>query len=175
MRQARSSAGSLRAELVAINRAFRDSVERSEVVFLSGALGARLDQRDDTIAYLRVLDAIEAISRRDRAAAQQTATRVDEFAVTTEQILTVAIVGSGAGIALGGVAIDCVATQTDQSTDVVCNVLSDGDFDRTVPEFSGDEFGQSARLLRERAGKWDSSRKSRAGVRPFLLAADSGK
>ena len=59
MRQARSSAGSLRAELVAINRAFRDSVERSEVVFLSGALGARLDQRDDTIAYLRVLDAIE--------------------------------------------------------------------------------------------------------------------
>ena len=44
----------------------------------------------------RVLDAIETLTRRDAAAAQQTAARAEQLAATTERVLLTAIVGAAA-------------------------------------------------------------------------------
>ena len=161
MGQALSSAGSPRAELVvAINQAFENFVARAEPVLRSGAVGSRVEQQGDTVAFGRVLTAIEALTRRDGAAAQQTAARVEELAATTERVLVSAIIGAVLLSLVVAWRLTAALLKPIKALTSSVMAVGEGDLDRTVPEFSRDELGQLARAFNAMAAKLRSYREA---------------
>jgi len=127
-------------------------------------LGARSDQRDDTVAYVRVLAAMETLRRRDRVAVQHTATRDEKLAATSERVLIIAMVGAVLLALVGARRLTAALLKPIKALPSSAMALGEGDRDRTAPEFTGDELGQLTRLHRERSRWWDSGRKCRTGV-----------
>jgi NtrC-family two-component system sensor histidine kinase KinB len=145
MGQSVDSGGSTRAGLVAaIDETFRDFAARGETIFRAGGLGSLTDQRRDSTTLYRVQEAIEALNRRDSAAAQQTAARVDQLAESTEKNILLAI---GAAVLLSiFVAWRLAASLLRPIKALTASAVAvgEGDLDRKLPLFSTDELGQLA-------------------------------
>lgn len=154
MGQAVSSVGSPRAALVAsLEEAFREFTVRAEPVLTAGGMGSRTDLQREEAALLRVLAAIEALTLRDAAAAQQTAVRVGQLAATTERVLLIAIVGAVGLSVLVSWRLTAALLKPIKALTASAVAVGDGDLERKVPEFSGDELGQLARAFNTMAEK----------------------
>ena len=161
MGQVHSSAGSPRATLVgSLDRAFQDFLARSETALRAGGAGSRNDQQGDATALFRVLDAIETLTRRDAAAAQQTAARVEQLAVTTERVLLTAIVGAVALSIFVAWRLASSLLKPIKALTASAVAVGEGDLDRAVPEFSGDELGQLARAFNTMSARLRSYREA---------------
>lgn len=154
MGQAHSSAGSPRAALVAtLDQAFQEFAGRAETVLRTGVGGSRADQKADSLAFFRVREALETITRRDAAAAQQTAVRVEQLAATTERVLLTAILGAVVLSIFVGWRMAASLLRPIKALTVSAVAMGEGDLDRTVPEFSSDELGQLARAFNTMSAK----------------------
>ena len=161
MGQAHSSAGSPRAALVAtLDRAFQEFTARAEPALRSGAAGSRGDQQADAAAVFRMLEAIETLTRRDAAAAQQTAARVEQLAATTERVLLTAIVGAVVLSIFVAWRLAASLLKPIKALTISAVAVGEGDLDRAVPEFSGDELGQLARAFNTMSAKLRSYREA---------------
>ncbi len=154
MGQTLGSVGSPRATLVAaLDEAFRSFTARVEPVLEGGGAGSLTDQKRDAAALFRVFDAIESLTRRDAAAAQQTAARAEQLAATTERVLLTAILGAVVLSIFVAWRLAASLLKPIQALTVSAVALGEGDLDRTVPEFSRDELGQLARAFNTMAAK----------------------
>lgn len=161
MEQAHSSAGSPRATLVvSLDRAFQDFLARSATALRAGGAGSRSDQQGDATALFRVLDAIETLTRRDAAAAQQTAARAEQLAATTERVLLTAIVGAAALSIFVAWRLAASLLKPIKALTASAVAVGEGDLDRPLPEFSGDELGQLARAFNTMSAKLRSYREA---------------
>ncbi len=161
MGQAVSSVGSSRSVLVsALDEAFRDFVTKSEPVLAAGGLGARTDLSREEAALYRVLAAIETLTKRDAAAAQQTAARVEQLAATTERILITAIVGAVVLAVFVSWWLAAALLRPIKALTASAVAVGEGDLDRTVPEYSRDELGQLGRTFNVMAAKLRSYREA---------------
>ncbi len=161
MGQTLSSVGSPRAVLVtALDEAFRDFVAGAEPVLTSGGMGGRTDLQREEAALFRVLAAIEMLTKRDAAAAQQTAARVEQLAATTERVLITAI----AGAVVLSVAVSwwlaAALLRPIKALTASAVAVGEGDLERTVPEFSRDELGQLGRTFNTMAARLRSYREA---------------
>lgn len=149
-----SSAGSPRSKLVEeIDEAFEDFVKRSEAVFRFGGGGRLGEQARDSSAYFRVIETIEALTRRDSAAARETEGRVQRLATTTEQGILIAI---GAAIVLSLFVAWRLAASLLRPIKLLTAsavAVGEGDLDREVPEFSTDELGQLGKAFNTMSAK----------------------
>ena len=154
MGQAHSSVGSSRALLVAaLDQAFQAYVDGAEQSFRAGGAGTLVETRENAAALFRVAEAIETLTRRDAAAAQQTAARVEQLAAATERVLIT--VSAGAVLMSILVAWWLAASLLRPIRALTASVvaLGEGDLERPVPEFSRDELGRLARAFNTMAGK----------------------
>ena len=152
--QVTSSVGSTRATLVvALDEAFRAYLAQAEPVVRSGGTGSLADQQREDAALFRLLDAIDALTKRDGLAALQTATRVEQLAATTERVLLTAIVGAVVLSVFMGWRMAASLLKPIQALTASAVAVGEGDLERTVPEFSADELGQLARAFNTMAGK----------------------
>lgn len=161
MGQAHSSAGSPRAALVeALDRAFQDFTVRAERVLQGAAAGSRADQQSDFTSLFRVHAAIETLTRRDAAAAQQTAARIEQLAATTERVLLIVIVGAVALSVIVAWRLAASLLRPIKALTASAVAVGEGDLERTVPEFSSDELGQLARAFNTMSAKLRSYREA---------------
>lgn len=153
MAQVVSSTGSPRAVLVAaLDQKFQEysALCESGLATDSGShaeLGARESARK------AVLDAIEALTLRDYAAAQQTAARAEQLAATTERVLLTAI---AVAVVLSLLVAWWFAGSLLKPVQVLTAsavALGEGRLDREVPVLSRDELGQLARAFNTMAAK----------------------
>lgn len=159
MTQSAASAGSSRSKMVSeLGRAFTGLTTEGTRQLDQGGSGAIEDMRRRNTALFGVLQAIEDLTRRDFAAAQQTAARVERLAASTERVMIVTIAG---GTLLSLFLAWRLATsllRPIQMFTASAVALGDGDLDRHVPELSRDELGQLARAFNTMAGKLRSYR-----------------
>ncbi len=156
--QATSSDGSPRATaLAAVERSFRELAAQDEQLQRGGGEATKVIA-DRYVALADVLAKIEALTRRDFAAAQQTAVRVEQLADSTERVMLINIAG-GIGLSLflaWRLAKSLLHPIQVFTTSAVA--LGEGDLDREVPETSHDELGQLARAFNTMAGRLRSYR-----------------
>jgi NtrC-family two-component system sensor histidine kinase KinB len=163
MSQQLSSTGSPRTKLVEnLERAFKNLVRHGEERLSTGAFGSlevfgREAGRTGAI-YLEVNDALDALTRWDFAAAQKTATRVEQLADSTQRAMIVAIAGGFLLSLLLAWQLAALLLKPIQTFTASAVALGDGDLDREVPEFSRDELGQLARAFNTMAAKLRSYR-----------------
>ncbi len=155
MGQAASSAGSPRAQLVqSLDEAFqRFSVAADRRLALGGGVGSRSELQENSVAAGSVLRAIEQLTQWDAAAAQRTAARVEQLAATTERVLITAIVGAFGLAVFVAWRLAAALLRPIQALTASAVAVGEGDLDRTVPEFSGDELGQLGRAFNAMAAK----------------------
>jgi two-component system, NtrC family, sensor histidine kinase KinB len=158
--QATMSVGSGRASFVAaLEATFNQLSAEGERQFRSGAArapGAGMQVANEVL--VRVLQAIDDLTRRDRAAAQQTASEVEHLAASTERVMLITIAG---GLVLSlfmawRLAASLLGPIRMLTASAVA--LGEGELDREVPELSRDELGQLARAFNTMAGKLRSYR-----------------
>jgi len=153
MAQAVSSTGSPRAVLVsALEQKFQEYSALCEPG-LATASGSRAELGARESARKALLDAIEALTLRDYAAAQQTAARAEQLAATTERVLLTAIAVAVVLSLLvawwfAGSLLKPVKLLTTSAV-----ALGEGRLDREVPVLSRDELGQLARAFNTMAAK----------------------
>lgn len=154
MDQAAVSSGSARTEVVAaIDGAFDRFVVRGQQLLEVGGSGTMRDLVENTRALNAVLDAIDALTRFDVAAAQDTAERVGDIARATERLMLVAIAaGFLLAIFLAWRLASSLLRPIGHLT-ASAVALGDGDLEREVPELSRDELGQLARAFNTMAAK----------------------
>lgn len=152
------SAGTPRAAFVAtLEREFKEFSDHSERLLRGGASTPAAMQERYT-ALGSVLAAIETLTKRDFAAAQQTAVRVEQLAESTERVMLLNIAG---GVILSlflAWRLAASILNPIQAFTTSAVALGDGDLDREVPETSRDELGQLARAFNTMAGKLRSYR-----------------
>jgi signal transduction histidine kinase/HAMP domain-containing protein len=154
MGQSATSVGTPRASLVAaLDRAFEDYAAAAERVLRAGGPGSLAQVTLDATALFRVMEAIENLTRRDAAAAQQTAARAEQLAVETERVLLAAIVGAVLLSLLVAWRLSAALLRPIRALTASATALGDGDLARPVPEFSRDELGQLARAFNTMAAK----------------------
>lgn len=153
MTQSLSSAGSPRAQLVdALGEKFQAYAARCEPA-VAGAAAAWNELSARESALKAVLDAIEALTLRDYAAAQQTAAQAEQIATTTERVLLAAI---GVAVVLSLLVAWWLAgslLRPIKSLTASAVAVGEGDLGREVPEFSRDELGQLARAFNTMSAK----------------------
>ncbi|MCX6955411.1 MAG: ATP-binding protein [Verrucomicrobia bacterium] len=161
MHQSTGSVGSPRATLVAaLDREFQTFVAGVEPVLRGGGAGSLSEQKSDSSAIYRVLGAIETLSKRDAAAAEQTAARVEQLAATTERILLTAIVGAVILSLFVAWWLAASLLRPIKALTASAVAVGEGDLDRTVPEVSGDELGQLAHAFNAMSAKLRSYREA---------------
>ena len=161
MEQAAVSSGSPRAEAVAgVDHAFSRLVERGQLLLQGGGSGALRDFAENTKAVNAVLDAIDALTRHDVAAAQDTAARVSQIAQATERLMVLAIAGGFVLALFLAWRLASSLLRPIRSLTASAVALGDGELDREVPELSRDELGQLARAFNTMAGKLRSYREA---------------
>jgi nitrogen fixation/metabolism regulation signal transduction histidine kinase len=160
MTQSHASVGSSRSNYVAaLDEAFNQLAEEGERQLRSG--GSRttgLGMQAANAAMFRVHQAIEALTKRDYAAAQRTAADVAHLAAATERVMLITIAG---GVVLSLFLAWRLASSLLNPIRMLTAsavALGDGDLDREVPELSRDELGQLARAFNTMAGKLRSYR-----------------
>lgn len=161
MGQSTGSVGSPRATLVAaLDMEFRNFTTRAEAALKSAGPGSLMEQGRDTAAALRVIDAIETLSKRDAAAAQQTSVRVEQLAATTESVLLTAIVGAVVLSIFVAWRLAASLLKPIKSLTASAVAVGEGDLDRSVPEVSSDELGQLAHAFNTMSAKLRSYREA---------------
>jgi signal transduction histidine kinase len=155
MAQSAASVGANRAQFVqAIETAFNAlSAEGERQLADGGSRSAADGMQKANSAMFRVHNAIEELTRRDYAAAQQTASEMEHLATATERVLLFTIAG---GFVLSlflawRLAASLLGPIRMLTASAVA--LGDGDLDREVPELSRDELGQLARAFNTMASK----------------------
>src|SRR3954470_22924522 len=95
MAQSATSVGSARANLIAkLDAAFVQLSDEGERLLRAGGGAARTEaMQSSNNALFRVLQSIEDVTKRDFAAAQQTASRVEHLATETERVMLITIAG----------------------------------------------------------------------------------
>lgn len=161
MGQSTGSVGSPRAALVtAIDRAFQDFTVQTSPLLRNGGPGSLADFRRESAAIGSLLEAIDILSRRDAAAAQQTAARVEQLAITTERVLLTAIAGAVVLSIVVAWQLAAWLLRPIKALTASAVAVGEGDLDRTVPEFSSDELGQLARAFNTMSAKLRSYREA---------------
>lgn len=160
MAQSATSVGSPRAAFVALlDAAFADLADEGERQLRLGGSTNRIESMQAAqSALIRVHQAIDNLTKRDYAAAQQTATSVENLAAATERVMLITIAG---GVMLSlflawRLAESLLGPIRMLTASAVA--LGDGDLDREVPELSRDELGQLARAFNTMAVKLRSYR-----------------
>ena len=152
MTQAISSTGSPRAALVAtLDEKFQRYAVLCEQAFTTPEPRAGAIVRG--AAQKAVFDALEALTRWDNAAAQQTAARAEQLAATTQRVLLSAI---GLAVVLSLLVAWWLAgslLRPIKALTASAVAVGEGDLDREVPEFSRDELGRLARAFNTMAAK----------------------
>jgi NtrC-family two-component system sensor histidine kinase KinB len=156
--QRATSMGSARGELLAlVERAFAQFAIQGEAQLTTGRSSAAAVQ-SISASLGSVLTAVENLTRRDFAAAQQTAARVEQLATSTERVMLINIAG---GVVLSLFLAWRLAASFLRPIQVFTAsavALGDGDLEREVPETGRDELGQLARAFNTMAGKLRSYR-----------------
>jgi len=159
--QSMGSVGSPRATLVtALDGAFQDLVKHAEPVLRGGGGGALSDRSHDSTAVFRLLNAIEILSKRDAAAAEQTAARVEQLAATTERVLLTAIVGAVVLSLFVAWWLAASLLKPIKALTASAVAVGEGDLERSVPEVSRDELGQLAHAFNTMSAKLRSYREA---------------
>lgn len=154
MEQSAASAGTPRAALVtALDGAFQRYAESSARFLKDGAGGSLEDLQRNAAGLYRVFDAIESLTRRDAAAAQQAEARAEELAAATQRVLLAAIIAAVLLSLLVAWRLATVLLRPIRALTASATALGDGDLDAPVPEFSRDELGQLARAFNTMAAK----------------------
>ncbi|MEO5959518.1 MAG: ATP-binding protein [Opitutaceae bacterium] len=161
--QASASVGSPRAKLVqAISDAFGRLTAHGEQRLRSGGMGTLESQiaayGETGAIYLGVNEALGRLTSWDFDAAQQTATRVEQLAVSTQRAMIIAIAGGFILSLLLAWRLASSLLRPIQAFTASAVALGNGDLDREVPEQSRDELGQLARAFNTMAGKLRSYR-----------------
>ena len=162
MAQAAAAAGTARSDFLAnVDEAFSRLVEEGTRQLELGGAGARgVGWQAANSALIGVLQMIETLTRRDFAAAQQTAAEVRRLATTTERVMLVTI---AVAVALSLVLAWMLAVsllRPIRALTASAVAVGEGDLERTVPEFSRDELGQLGRAFNTMAGKLLSYREA---------------
>lgn len=159
MAQSAASAGTTRAQFVeALDRAFSQFASVGEAT-LSGrgrsALPSNISNRYAALGggLTTVNEAIDNLTRRDTAAAEQAAARVEHLATATERLMI--IIMAGAVLLSLFLAWRLAASLLRPIKIFTASVvaLGEGDLDREVPEYSRDELGQLARAFNTMSAK----------------------
>jgi signal transduction histidine kinase len=157
------AAGTPRAAAVsAIDAAFQGLSARAGAVLDSGGPGSLDDQREEDDALFRVDRAIDDLEARDYAAAEAAAARSQHLAAGAVRILAGAMVASVVvSLAIGwGLAASLLRPIRALTASAVA--VGDGDLERTVPVFSGDELGRLARAFNAMSAKLKAYRDAMA-------------
>jgi NtrC-family two-component system sensor histidine kinase KinB len=156
--QAKTSVGSARGEFIRhLEQTFGQFAAQGEGLLQAGS-SSTSSLGESSAALGSVLIAIENLTRRDFAAAQQTAARVEQMAASTERVMLINIAG---GIVLSLFLAWRLASSFLRPIQVFTTsavALGEGDLDREVPETSQDELGQLARAFNTMAGRLRSYR-----------------
>ena len=155
MAQSAMSAGTSRAGFVeALDRAFTRYAELGERT-LRGQIGPSLlvAMQNRSVALGSVLDAIENLTRRDFAAAQQADARVEHLATATERLMIMTMAGAVLLSLFLAWRLAASLLKPIKAFTASVVALGEGDLDREVPEFSRDELGQLARAFNTMAAK----------------------
>ena len=152
--QASGSAGSSRGTWVAaLGDAFQRYSDSADGILGAGSVRTFAETQANAAASRAVLEAVDNLTQRDAAAAQQIAAHVEQLAATTERILLTAVAGAiGLWMFVAWRLAASLLTPIRALTDSAVAV-GEGDLDRTVPEFSRDELGQLGRAFNRMAGK----------------------
>lgn len=154
MAQSARSAGTSRARLVEqLDDAFTELVERGESLLRAGGTERLEIIQQHERALFRVLAAIEALNRRDFAAAQETARRAEEMQATTERVLLVVIAGAFLLSLVVAWRLAASLLKPIQALTESAVAVGEGDLDRDVPALSRDELGQLGRAFNQMAAK----------------------
>lgn len=155
MAQAAAAAGTPRSPYIeTLHHAFvRFSAVGERTLAGQGSGSLIIAMQDRSAALGSVLEAIENLTRRDFAAAQQTAARVAHLATATQRlmIMTMAAAVLFSLFLAWRLAASLLKPIKAFTASVVA--LGDGDLEREVPEFSHDELGQLARAFNTMAAK----------------------
>jgi NtrC-family two-component system sensor histidine kinase KinB len=158
MAQAKTSVGSARGEFIRqLEQTFGQFAAQGEGLLQAGS-SSTSSLGELSAAFGSILIAIENLTRRDFAAAQQTAARVEQMAASTERVMLINIAG---GIVLSLFLAWRLASSFLRPIQVFTTsavALGEGDLDREVPETSRDELGQLARAFNTMAGRLRSYR-----------------
>jgi two-component system, NtrC family, sensor histidine kinase KinB len=159
MEQSVASVGSRRAEFVqAISTAFNRLTAHGEQRLRSGAVGSLQSYGETGSIYFSVNVALDQLTREDFDAAQRTAARVEQLAVSTQRAMIIAIAGGFILSLLLAWRLAASLLRPIQAFTASAVALGNGDLDREVPEQSRDELGQLARAFNTMAGKLRSYR-----------------
>ncbi len=154
MTQASTSSGSSRANLVAaLDTAFTGLAAEGERQLRAGGAVRTEEMTARNAALFRVLTAIDQLTRRDFAAAQQTAMRVERLATETERVMILTIAGGFVLSLLLAWRLAASLLEPIRMFTASAVALGEGDLDREVPELSRDELGQLARAFNTMAGR----------------------
>ena len=152
--QSTSSAGASRAALVAsVDEAFARYSATADGIMRAGSVVSLAETRENSAGFRAVLDAVETLTQRDAAAAQQIVAHAGQLAATAEEVLFAAVataVGLSVFVAwwLAAALLKPIKALTASAV-----ALGEGDLDRTVPEFSRDELGQLGHAFNTMAAK----------------------
>jgi signal transduction histidine kinase len=160
MAQSAASRGSSRAAFVAaLDAAFTELSDIGERQLQAG--GSRtlgLGMQTANHAMFSVHQKIDELTRRDYAAAQQTAAEVEHLAAATERVMLITIAGGFVLSLFLAWRLAASLLEPIRMLTASAVALGDGDLDREVPELSRDELGQLARAFNIMAGKLRSYR-----------------
>ncbi|PTX97944.1 ATP-binding protein [Opitutus sp. ER46] len=154
MAQSAASAGTPRASFVeALDRAFTQFVELGERTVEGDVRrwGVAATNRYD--AFGSVLTAIENLTRRDFAAAQQTAARVAQLATSTQQLMVMTMAAAVLLSLFLAWRLAASLLRPIKAFTASVMAVGEGDLEREVPEYSRDELGQLARAFNTMAAK----------------------
>ena len=153
--QSAASLGSTRANLVGkLGEEFKRLVEEGErQLQLGGSAVWGAGMATANAALNRVLQAVENLTKRDFAAAQQTMTRIEELATATERVMIITIAGGFVLSLFLAWRLAASLLEPIRMFTASAVALGEGDLDREVPELSRDELGQLARAFNTMAGK----------------------
>ncbi len=154
MAQSIGAAGTARGPLVAeVDTAFQALAALDQRI-LSGNADRSLEalRRGEDTRY-RVVNALEALERRDRALAEATAAGAGSLAARTAQVLLAAMASAFVLSVVLGWAMAASLLRPIQALTASAVALGEGDLERGVPEFSRDELGQLGRAFNAMAAK----------------------
>jgi two-component system, NtrC family, sensor histidine kinase KinB len=155
MTQSANSAGTPRAAFVeSLDREFSRFSQLGQRT-LRGQIGVSLIQamQERSMALGSVLAAIDNLTSRDFAAAQQTAARVEHLATATERLMIITMAGAVLLSLFLAWRLAASLLKPIQAFTSSVVALGEGDLEREVPEFSRDELGQLGRAFNTMAAK----------------------
>jgi signal transduction histidine kinase len=160
MTQAARSVGSTRAHFVAaLDAVFNELSDVGErQLRAGGSSAAGVGMQVTQGALIRVHEAIDNLTKRDYAAAQQTAAEVEHLAAATERVMLITIAGGFVLSLFLAWRLAASLLEPIRMLTASAVALGDGELDREVPELSRDELGQLARAFNTMAGKLRSYR-----------------